>query len=309
MKVLFMGTPDFAVASLSALLDAGYDVAAVVTQPDKPAGRGHKLKFPAVKEYAIEHNIPVYQPETLKGEAFIDELRQIHPDMIIVTAYGKILPSYILEYPQYGCINVHASLLPHLRGAAPIQWAVINGDTKTGITTMLMDAGLDTGDMLLKEEIPIEPEDTVGKVFDQLYQISGPLLIRTIEGILDGSIRPQKQNDENSSYAPMLNRENTRIDWKQDAESIYNLVRGLSPYPLAHTSYHGKRVKIISAGYETDGSGIPGKIGEYTKEKGLTVFCGSGRLFIRELQMEGKKRMTIDDFLRGNRLDDSILFQ
>lgn len=309
MKVLFMGTPDFAVGSLSALVDAGYDLAAVVTQPDKPAGRGHKIKFPAVKEYAVEHNIPVYQPETLKGEAFLKELQLLDPEMIIVTAYGKILPSYLLDYPKYGCINVHASLLPHLRGAAPIQWSVINGDTKTGITTMLMDAGLDTGDMLLKEEIPIDPHDTVGEVFDKLYQISGPLLVRTIEGILDGSVRPQKQPDEGSSYAPMLNRENTKIDWNQDAERVYNLVRGLSPYPLAHTTYDGRRVKIISAGYETGGSGVPGKIGEYTKGKGLPVFCGSGRLFIRELQMEGKKRMKIDDFLRGNHLDDTVLFQ
>ncbi len=303
MKILFMGTPDFAVPSLEALIKNGYEICGAVTQPDKPKGRGHHLTPPPVKECAIKHNIEVFQPETLKGEAFLEELKNLNPDIIIVVAYGKILPKYIIDYPKFGCINVHGSLLPKYRGAAPIQWAVINGEEETGVTTMQMDEGLDTGDMLLTLKTKIGENETAGELFDRLSVIGADALILTLDKIKDGTIKRIPQNDSDSSYAKMLDKNTGKIDWSKSSREIFSLIKGTNPYPIAHTLYKGEVLKIFAASIGSKTNKKAGEIISLNNKK-IEVACGDGvSLLISEVQPFGKKRMDTVSFLNGNSVD------
>lgn len=299
MKVIFMGTPDFSVPALEKIIAAGHEVAAVITQPDKPKGRGKEVKYPPVKEKAIEHGIKVYQPLKVKNEEFIDILKEINPDVIVVVAFGQILSKAILDIPRYGCINVHASLLPKYRGAAPIQWSIIDGEEKTGVTTMYMDAGLDTGDMLLKAETVIEKNETGGSLHDKLAAIGGDLLIETLEKIENNQINREKQVDSESCYAKMLDKSLGHIDFGKTAVEIERLIRGLNPWPSAYTYLEGKTLKIWSGEVvDKEYDGNIGDIVEVTKDV-IMVKTGKGTLAIKELQLEGKKRMMVETFLRG----------
>ena len=297
-RILFMGTPDFAEVSLKKLTDEEFNVVGVITQPDKPKGRGHKMVFPPVKQTALDKNIPVFQPEKLKNGELKEVLDELKPEIIIVVAYGKILPDYVLDYPKYGCINVHGSLLPKYRGAAPIQWAVINGEEKTGITTMLMDKGLDTGDMLLTAETKIGKNETSAELFDRLSKMGAELLIKTILE-LEG-ITPKKQNEAEATYASIIKKEMAEIDWSKSSKEVLNLVRGMNSWPMAYTFYNGEAVKIISALPCEEKGTRPGEIGGLEKGKGLKVSCGDGTVYVKEVQFAGKKRMDIEDYLRGN---------
>lgn len=329
MKLVFMGTPDFAVPALSALYEAGHEILAVVSQPDKPKGRHGALSAPPVKEKALSLGIPVLQPEKASDEAFLREMRALSPDIIVVAAYGKLLKPALLELPRYGCVNIHASLLPRWRGAAPIQWAVIEGDRTAGITTMQMDAGLDTGDMLLKREIEVAPEETGGSLFEKLSALGGELITETLRRIEDGTIPREKQPEEGMTYARMLTKEMGDIDWSADAEAIERLVRGLCPWPGAYTHIGGKVLKIHKAALVSKEAKRARKTGgeeaqteQETREAAQadaaetqlpdagpgTLFCSRGRLLVRcgngmlelsEVQLEGKKRMQAADFLRG----------
>lgn len=301
MKILFMGTPDFAVPSLVKLIESDDDVVGVFTQSDKPKGRGYKLQYPPIKEVAIKNHIDVFQPKSLKDDNIIDVLTKLSPDLIIVVAYGKILPKGILDFPKYGCINVHASLLPKYRGAAPIQWSVINGEKTTGVTTMYMAEGLDTGDILRKAEINISENETAGQLHDRLSELGAELLIETINDLKNNSLAPQKQDDDKSCYAPMLDQEMSIIDWgKEDSYEIHNLIRGLNPWPVAKTSLEGKKIKIYSSEISSNYDGQPGEI---INLEPLTIACRNNTaLIIHELQLEGKKRMSSRDFINGRRL-------
>lgn len=292
-----MGTPDFAVPSLQALLDAGHEVCAVYTQPDKPQGRKQVLTAPPVKELALQYDIPVYQPATLKNEEEQAKLRALAPEVIIVVAYGKLLPKAVLDIPPRGCINVHGSLLPRWRGAAPIQWSVIAGDEKAGVTTMQMAEGLDTGDMLLTYETEIGTRETAGELFDRLAQAGAELLVRTLVEL--DSITPRPQDDSQSCYAHMLDKQMAVIDWAKSAREIGCLIRGLNPWPVALTTLAGARLKIYAA-EPVPGTGRPGEVLESDPEKGLTVACGEGALALDEVQLVGGKRMKSADFLRGH---------
>ncbi|MEK7841236.1 MAG: methionyl-tRNA formyltransferase, partial [Deltaproteobacteria bacterium] len=296
-----MGTPEFAVPSLRALIEVGENVVAVVTQPDKPKGRGKKLTTPPVREAALKHNIPVFQPEKIKDEPFITAIRNFSPDVIAVVAYGKILPKAILDIPPKGCINVHASILPKYRGAAPINWAIINGEKETGITTMLLDEGMDTGDMLLTEKVEIRDDDTASSLHDRLKYIGADLLIKTIKGIKSETIRPIPQDDSQATYAPMLKKEDGRIDWTMKAEEIKNLIRGLNPWPGAYTRWDGKQIKIFKAEVEAGVKEEPGTVINISTE-GIFVATGKGILLIKELQPENKNRMTASEFIKGYRI-------
>lgn len=301
-NVVFMGTPDFAVSTLQALIDSEkYQVQAVFTQPDKPKGRGGAVQMSPVKELALQAGIPVYQPVKIREEQWVEKMRELQPDAIVVVAFGQIIPKSILELPPYGCINVHGSLLPLYRGAAPIQWAVINGDRESGVTTMRMDAGVDTGDMILKETVTLAADETGGSLFDKLSVAGAGLLIRTLEALDQGTAVFEKQPEESPTpYAAMLTKKDGQIDWSMDAERIECLIRGLNPWPSAYTKYRGRTLKIWSAQTEPSGAGDmqPGTVAEVTKTS-LKIQTGNGLLSIRELQPEGKKRMTIDAFLRG----------
>lgn len=299
MKVLFMGTPDFAVACLESLLKAKYDVCAVFTQPDKPRGRKMVMTPPDVKVCALEHNLPVYQPNTLKDGEALEIIKSYEPDAIVVAAYGKILPKEVIDYPRYGCINVHGSILPKYRGAAPIQWSVINGDKETGVTTMLMNEGLDTGDMLLIEKTPIDINDTASSVFDRLADIGGKLLVETLIKAEKGELNPIKQDDSLSTYAPMLDKNISEIDWNKDALTIHNLIRGLYSWPIAQTRFNGKKMKI----YKSSVSDLNGAVGEVVSLSPLTIACKDGAVEILELQLEGKKRMDYKSFLLGHHIE------
>lgn len=297
MRIVFMGTPDFAVPSLQALIDAGHDVCAVYTQPDKPQGRKQILTAPPVKTLALEHDIPVFQPNTLKNEDEQAHLRELAPEVIIVVAYGKLLPKAVLDIPPHGCINVHGSLLPRWRGAAPIQWAVIAGDEMAGVTTMQMAEGLDTGDMLLTYETKVGEKETAGELFDRLAQSGAELLTQTLVKL--DEIEPRPQDDAQSCYAHMLDKQMAVIDWSKSAHEIDCLIRGLNPWPIALTALSGERLKVFAA-EKANGRGEPGTVLEADPKKGLTVACGEGALGLTEIQLVGGKRMKATDFLRGH---------
>ncbi len=298
MNVVFMGTPDFAVPSLEKIAEV-HNVLAVFTQPDKPVGRKMVITPPDVKVCAERLSIPVYQPERLsKGDSY-SIIKEMNPDVIVVVAYGQILPENILNIPKYGCINVHGSLLPKYRGAAPIQWAVLNGDKVTGVTTMYMEKGLDTGDILLKEEYEIGINETAGQVFDNLAKIGGELILKTLKMAEEGTLNPEKQDDRLSSYAKMLDKSLCLIDFTKSNAEVHNLVRGLSPWPVASTVYNGKTLKI----FETRLSDKSGKAGEIISTNPLTVACGSGAVVINTLQLQGKKKMDSKAFLQGHKLE------
>lgn len=297
MRIVFMGTPDFAVPSLQALIDAGHEVCAVYTQPDKPQGRKQILTAPPVKTLALEHDIPVFQPNTLKNEDEQARLRELAPEVIIVVAYGKLLPKAVLDIPPHGCINVHGSLLPRWRGAAPIQWAVIAGDEKAGVTTMQMAEGLDTGDMLLTYETKVGERETAGELFDRLAQSGAELLTQTLVKL--DEITPRPQDDAQSCYAHMLDKQMAVIDWSKSAHEIDCLIRGLNPWPIALTTLSGERLKVFAA-EKAAGNGEPGTVLEADPKKGLTVACGEGALKLIEIQLVGGKRMKATDFLRGH---------
>ncbi len=297
MRIVFMGTPDFAVPSLQALIDAGHDVCAVYTQPDKPQGRKQILTAPPVKTLALEHDIPVFQPNTLKNEDEQARLRELAPEVIIVVAYGKLLPKAVLDIPPHGCINVHGSLLPRWRGAAPIQWAVIAGDEMAGVTTMQMAEGLDTGDMLLTYETKVGEKETAGELFDRLAQSGAELLTQTLVKL--DEITPRPQDDAQSCYAHMLDKQMAVIDWSKSAHEIDCLIRGLNPWPIALTTLSGERLKVFAA-EKAAGNGEPGTVLEADPKKGLTVACGEGALKLIEIQLVGGKRMKATDFLRGH---------
>lgn len=309
MKAVFMGTPDFAVPTLQKMIDMGIEITAVVTQPDKAKGRGKKVIYSPVKECALAHDLPVYQPVRIRKEPeFIQTLRDMQPDVIVVVAFGQILPKEILDIPRLGCVNVHASLLPKFRGAAPIQWSIIDGEEVTGVTTMLMDVGLDTGDMLLKTEIPVDPKETGGSLHDKLAAVGGELLEKTLIGLEAGTIVPEKQDDSQAGeYARMLDKELGHIDFNQPAVVIERLIRGLNPWPSAYTQWEGKTMKIWEAEVEdvveTADTHEPGTITEVTKH-GFKVQTGEGRLAIKSLQIPGKKRMEADAFLRGYHIEE-----
>ena len=300
MRIVFMGTPDFAVPSLQALIDAGHDVCAVYTQPDKPQGRKQILTAPPVKTLALEHDIPVFQPNTLKNEDEQARLRALAPEVIIVVAYGKLLPKAVLDIPPHGCINVHGSLLPRWRGAAPIQWAVIAGDEMAGVTTMQMAEGLDTGDMLLTYETKVGEKETAGELFDRLAQSGAELLTQTLVKL--DEITPRPQDDAQSCYAHMLDKQMAVIDWSKSAHEIDCLIRGLNPWPIALTTLSGERLKVFAA-EKAAGNGEPGTVLEADPKKGLTVACGEGALKLTEIQLVGGKRMKATDFLRGHAIE------
>lgn len=304
MRIMFMGTPEFANYSLDALVEEGYDVCAVITQPDKPRGRGHAMSHPDVYLKAEEYNIPIYQPENLKKESFEDILTSVNPDIIVVTAYGKILPEYVLNYPKYGCINVHGSLLPAYRGAAPMQWAIINGETKTGITIMYMEKGLDTGDMIIKEEVEITDKDTYETLHDKMAIVSKSTLIKALKLISEGKATREKQDDSLSSYSPMIDKKTALIDWSKKASEISNLIRGLNPFPKAFTIFEGKGLKILE-GYAVD-KNYQAKTGEIVEinKSGFVVACGEGTfLEVLTIQPEGKRVMSAEDYLKGNKIE------
>lgn len=299
MKILFMGTPDFAVPSLQALIDSPHEIVGVLTQPDKPQGRKQILTPPPVKCLAMGHNIPVYQPTTLKDGTIAPLLAQTIPDLIVVVAYGKILPRYVLDFPRLGCVNVHGSLLPRWRGAAPIQWSIIAGDQYAGVTTMKMAEGLDTGNMLLKERTEIGAHETAGELFDRLSQIGADLLSKTIAQLEIGNLDGIPQDESQACYASMLDKEMAVIDWKKSATEIDCLIRGLNPWPVALTSLSGKRIKIYSA-EPIVGTGAPATVVAANPKEGILVACGNGVLRINELQVVGGKRMAASDYLRGH---------
>lgn len=308
MKIVYMGTPDFAVPTLQALYDNGYDVQAVFTQPDKPKGRGYKLTPPSVKVLALSHDTPVYQPNSLKdgGEEYVEILKKLAPDCIVVAAYGKLLPKSVLDIPKYGCVNVHGSLLPKYRGAGPIQWAVLNDEEKTGITTMLMGEGLDTGDMLLQSETAIGENETAAELFDRLSIMGAELLIETLEKLEKGEITPVAQDESKSSYAPMLSKELCAIDFNKPVRKVHKQICGLSDWPCAVTMLEGKRLKVYRSEIvsERPCGSTPGTI---VDEKDFSVACSDGIIRFTEIQAEGSKRMKTADYLRGKPVEKNTL--
>lgn len=300
MKVVFMGTPDFSVGTLEAIIAAGHEVAGVVTQPDRPKGRGKAMQYTPVKAAAIAAGIPVYQPVKVREPEFVELLRQLKPDVIVVVAFGQIIPASILEIPAFGCLNVHASLLPKYRGAAPIQWAVIDGENESGVTIMRMDAGLDTGDMLAKTVVPLQEDETGGSLFDKLSKAGADLLVDTLYRLEQGEITPEKQPaDSPNAYARMIRKTDGRIDWHMEAKNIERLIRGLNPWPSAYTVLNQKTLKIWKASVlDAETGKEPGMVTDAGKS-GILVQTGKGVLRLEEIQLEGKKRMSCDAFLRG----------
>ena len=315
MRVVFMGTPEFVVPTLEALI-AHHEVIAVVTQPDKPKGRGKAMACPPVKETAMAHDIPVYQPVRVREESFVGTLRELQPDVIVVVAFGQILPESILNIPPYGCINVHASLLPRYRGAAPMQWAIINGEKETGITTMYMAKGLDTGDMIDTVVIPIDPKETGETLHDKLSAAGGKLILQTLEELEAGTAKRIPQDDAKSSYAGMLTRELGEIDWTKSAVEIERLIRGLNSWPSAYTYLHGKTLKIWDADVAQSDARqeetalsktAPGTVTAVKKDC-FYVQTGDGQLKVNEVQLQGKKRMSVQAFLLGNRIEKGLVY-
>ena len=318
LNIIFMGTPDFAKESLKCLVEAKHNILAVVTNPDKPQGRGMKMVASPVKQYALENGLEIYQPEKVKNNTeFIEKMKALKPDVICVVAYGKILPQELLDIPKLGCINVHGSLLPKYRGAAPIQWAVLNGDKTTGITTMYMDSGMDTGDMILKQEVEIGEDETTGELWDKLSKIGGELLVETLKQIENGTA-PREKQGEDFSVAPMLNKEMAKIDWEnKTAQEIKNLVRGLNPIMGAYTFLNGSKIKFWKVdianniGYDEDNIQIfrNGTVLVSDQRDGLFIKTKKGILSVLEIQGENAKRMSINDFLRGNQIDEFQIFE
>jgi methionyl-tRNA formyltransferase len=300
MRTVFMGTPEFAVSTLQGLIEAGCNLVGVYTQPDRPKGRGKKLAMSPVKEVALKHDIPVFQPQRMRDQQAVDELKELKPDLIVVVAYGQILPKAVLDIPKFNCINVHASLLPKYRGAAPINMAIVNGESETGVTTMLMDVGLDTGDMLVKRSLSIGPNETAGQLHDRLALIGREAMEETLERICAGTLSPEQQDDSLSCYASMMKKEDGLLDWSRPAQQLHNQVRGLDPWPGAYT-YLGSDVLKIATTRIGEASGEPGTI-LATDKNGVCVACGEGSLIIGTLQLPGKKRLDAAAFLSGHPL-------
>lgn len=306
MKIVFMGTPDFSVNALENIVKAGHDVVGVITQPDKPKGRGGKMQYTPVKEKALELGLDVYQPQRVKETEFIEKLKEMNPDAIVVIAFGQILPKAILDMPKYGCINVHASLLPKYRGAAPIQWSVIDGEKETGVTTMYMNEGLDTGDIIDKVVVPIDKKETGGSLFDKLAIEGGKLILKTLIELENGTAVRTPQDDSKSNYAGMINKQLGKIDFNKSANEIERFIRGLNPWPSAYTKMDGKTLKIWDADVDdSENDSAPGTITEVGKDF-IRVATGKGSLKILELQLEGKKRMKTRDFLNGAKIPDRM---
>ena len=300
MRVIFLGTPAFAVPTLDAVMVAGHEVLEVVTQPDRPRGRGQKQAQPPVKEAALRLGLPVHQPERVRRQEAIERLGALRPDVMVVVGYGQIIPQVVIDIPRFGIINVHASLLPKYRGAAPIQWAIVNSDAKTGVTTMRIDAGLDTGDMLLKAETPIGPEETAIELGQRLAVMGAELLVETLPGLANGTIVPEKQDPAQASSAPILKKEDGLIRWNEPAAAIHNRVRGLQPWPGAYTSFRGHTLHIWKT-HVRDAAGRA-EPGGFAGLKPAVVACGSGAIELVEVQLEGRKRMSAADFVNGQRL-------
>ena len=299
MKIVFMGTPDFALQSLKKLAKSQHEICAVFCQPDKPVGRSQKLQKPPVKEFADEQGIPVFQPESLKIDAVKNCIEALEPELIAVVAYGKLLPKFILDYPRYGCVNVHGSLLPKYRGSAPVHWAVMQGETKTGVTTMYMAEEMDAGDILLTKETPIDPQETAGDVYDRLADMGADLLLETTEKLESGDVKPIPQDAALVSFAPMLKKEMGKIDWTKSSEEIVNQIRGLNPWPVAYTSTNKGILKIYRAEKEQIPSDLPpGTVIE--NPASLIIKTGDGCISLKEVQLQGKRKMEIVDFIRGN---------
>lgn len=301
IRTVFMGTPDFALSTLAGIIDLELNIVGVFTQPDRPKGRGKKMAAPPIKELAEKHDIPVFQPRRLRDAEAVAQVEALSPDLIVVIAYGQILPQSVLDIPKYGCINVHASLLPRHRGAAPINKAIVDGDNITGVTTMMMDIGLDTGDMLVKHTAEIFPQETAGQLHDRLARLGCEVMAETIARLCAGTLNREPQDDSLSTYASMMKKEDGLIDWQQDATTIHNLVRGLDPWPGAYTSLEGVTLKI-AATRVCEGSGVSGTV-LHADGAGVIVACGDGALKIDGLQLPGKKRLSAADFLRGRTLE------
>ncbi|MFR6514857.1 Methionyl-tRNA formyltransferase [uncultured Clostridium sp.] len=308
MRIIFMGTPDFSVGTLEALVEAGHEVCLVVTQPDKPKGRGKEMQYTPVKEAALKYGIEVYQPRRIREAECVEKLRQYNADIMVVIAFGQIIPKEILEMVPYGCVNVHASLLPKYRGAAPIQWSIIDGEAVTGVTTMQMDEGLDTGDMLLKTEVPITAEETGESLHDKLAKAGAALCVETLAKLQEGSIVPEKQGESPTAYAKMLDKKLGNIDWTKSAVEIERLVRGLNSWPSAYTYWNKKVVKIWKASVTDENSNE--QVGTVVKveKDGFYVQTGNGLLKVLELQIPGKKRMDAGAFLRGYTIEPGEVF-
>ena len=303
MKIVFMGTPDFAVGALDALVEAGHEVTAVVTQPDKPKGRGKEMQVTPVKACAMKHNIEVFQPVKIKTPEAVEILKGYGADLFVVAAFGQILSKEILDMPKFGCVNIHASLLPKYRGAAPIQWAILDGEKETGVTIMQMNEGLDTGDMLTKVIVPIEDTDTGESLFDKLAEAGAKLLIETIPQIEAGTLHPEAQDDSLSTYAKMIKKEMGLIDWKKEAVVLERLVRGMNSWPSAYTHFNGKTLKVWEAGVELkEAKAEPGTVVEVTKNS-IKVQTGQNLLVLKQIQLEGKKRMDVASFLLGYKVE------
>ncbi|SHJ23247.1 methionyl-tRNA formyltransferase [Malonomonas rubra DSM 5091] len=301
IRTVFMGTPEFALDTFQGLIDFGLNMVGAYTQPDRPKGRGKKMAAPPVKELAQKYEIPVFQPQKLREPEVVEELKALQPDLIVVVAYGQILPKSVLEIPQYGCINVHASLLPKYRGAAPINKVIVDGETESGVTTMYMDVGLDTGDMLIKRSCPIGENETAGELHDRMAKLGRDAMEETLRQICDGTLQAEKQDDALTCYAPMMKKEDGLIDWSQPAQVVHNLVRGLDPWPGAYTYLDGEVLKVSATKVETDLSGKPGEILSADKT-GVRVACGDGGLVIDGLQLPGKKKLAAVNFLSGKPL-------
>lgn len=309
MKVIFMGTPDFSVGTLEALVEAGHEVVLAVTQPDKPKGRGGKMQCTPVKEAAVAHGIPVFQPKKVRDPGCIEELRKYNADIMVVVAFGQILPKEILEMTPYGCVNVHASLLPKYRGSAPIQWAVINGETVSGVTTMQMDEGIDTGDMIQKTEIVLDEKETGGSLFDKLADAGAKLCIETLKALEDKTATWEKQGESPTEYARMLDKKLGNIDWNTSAVQIERLIRGLNPWPSAYTDWDGKVMKIWEASVcEGNSEKEPGTIVKVEKD-GFYVQTSDGQLKVLALQIPGKKKMDAGAFLRGYQIEEGTVLK
>lgn len=308
MKVVYMGTPDFSVGALEAIINSGHEVTAVVTQPDKPKGRSKELQISPVKACALKYNLPVFQPVKIKAQEAVEKLREYEADIFVVAAFGQILSKEILTMPKYGCINIHASLLPKYRGASPIQWAVLNGEEVSGVTIMQMDEGIDTGDILMQEKVTLDAKETGESLFDKLAVCGADLIVKALDAIEAGTVTPVKQDEAVSTHVGMLKKEFGRMDFSQDAVVLERKIRGLNSWPSAYTYFKGKTLKIWSADVlDTDGKGEPGEVLEVTKDW-FSVCTGKGILQIKEVQLEGKKRMDVKSFLLGNTIEKGMIF-